>query len=150
MYPQHVKLRIHQYNYLVSSSWHFTLFHEEDARSNNPQVSISYFEFSFNISLWSTPEFSKRSLGFTFHDWSALKTGWQYNVTAWKGQAYVSGNRITLMLTSDRKMKQTVKPVFVQRAMKWKQIPMEWMNEWIFSSETTIQTYFGGLETTKL
>ena len=54
------------------------------------------------------------------------------------------------MLTSDREMKQTAKPVFVQRAMKWKQIPMEWMNEWIFSSETTTQTYFEGPETTKL
>jgi len=51
--------------------------------------------------------------------------GWQYNVAAWKGQAHVSGNRITLKLTSDREMKQTAKPVFVQRAMKWKQIPME-------------------------
>jgi len=26
--------------YLVASSWHFTLFHEEDARSNNPQFSL--------------------------------------------------------------------------------------------------------------
>jgi len=26
MYPKHVGLRIHQYNYLVASSWHFTLF----------------------------------------------------------------------------------------------------------------------------
>jgi len=26
-----------KYNYLVASSWHSTLFHEEDARSNNPQ-----------------------------------------------------------------------------------------------------------------
>jgi len=25
-------------NHLVASSWHFTLFHEEDAQSNNPQV----------------------------------------------------------------------------------------------------------------
>ena len=38
MYPKHVELRIHQQNYLVASSWHFTLFHEEDARSNNPQI----------------------------------------------------------------------------------------------------------------
>ena len=37
MYPKHVELRIHQQNYLVASSWHSTLFHEEDARSNNPQ-----------------------------------------------------------------------------------------------------------------
>ena len=27
MYPKHVELRIHQQNYLVPSSWHFTLFH---------------------------------------------------------------------------------------------------------------------------
>ena len=26
MYPKHVQLRIHQYNYLVASSWHFKLF----------------------------------------------------------------------------------------------------------------------------
>jgi hypothetical protein len=39
MRPKHVELRIHQYNYLVASSWHFTLFHVEDARSNNPQIS---------------------------------------------------------------------------------------------------------------
>ena len=26
MYPKHVELRIHQYNYLVASSWRFTLF----------------------------------------------------------------------------------------------------------------------------
>jgi len=38
-YPKHVELRIHQENYLVASSWHFTLFHEEDAWSNCPQVS---------------------------------------------------------------------------------------------------------------
>jgi len=37
MYPKHVELRIHQYNYLVASSWHCTLFHEEDARSDNPE-----------------------------------------------------------------------------------------------------------------
>ena len=29
MYPKHVELRIHQYNYLVASRWHFTLFHME-------------------------------------------------------------------------------------------------------------------------
>jgi len=40
MYPKHVELRIHQQNYLVATSWHFTLFHEEDARSNSPQVHI--------------------------------------------------------------------------------------------------------------
>jgi hypothetical protein len=28
---------MYQKNYLAASSWHFTLFHEEDARSNNPQ-----------------------------------------------------------------------------------------------------------------
>jgi len=26
------------FSVVVASSWHFTLFHEEDARSNNPQV----------------------------------------------------------------------------------------------------------------
>ena len=40
MYPKHVELRIRHLIYLVASSWHFTLFHEEDAWSNNPQVSI--------------------------------------------------------------------------------------------------------------
>jgi len=25
-------------NYIVASSWQFTLFHDEDARSNNPQI----------------------------------------------------------------------------------------------------------------
>jgi len=40
MYPKHVELRVHQYNYLVASSWHFTLFHEEDARSNNSHLII--------------------------------------------------------------------------------------------------------------
>jgi len=38
MYPKHVELRIHQYDYLVASSWHFALFHEEDARSNITQI----------------------------------------------------------------------------------------------------------------
>ena len=41
MYPKYVELRIQQYNYLVASSWHFKLFHEEDARSNNPQVTLN-------------------------------------------------------------------------------------------------------------
>jgi hypothetical protein len=41
MYPKHVELKIHQQNYLVASSWHFKLFHEEDAWSNNPQVSLA-------------------------------------------------------------------------------------------------------------
>ena len=39
-YPKHFELRIHQYNYVVASSWHFTLFHEEDARSNNHQKEL--------------------------------------------------------------------------------------------------------------
>ena len=29
-------------NYIVASSWHFKLFHKEDARSNNPQVYYLY------------------------------------------------------------------------------------------------------------
>jgi len=41
MRPKHVELRIHQWNYLFASSWHFTLFHEEDAQSNNPQLYYS-------------------------------------------------------------------------------------------------------------
>jgi len=40
MYPKHVELRIHQQNHLVASSWHFTLFHEEDVRTNNPHISL--------------------------------------------------------------------------------------------------------------
>jgi len=42
MYPKHFELRIRQLNYLVVSSWHFTLFHEEDARSNNTQVFATF------------------------------------------------------------------------------------------------------------
>ena len=38
MRPEHVELRIH--HYLVASSRHFTLFHDEDARSNNPQIRL--------------------------------------------------------------------------------------------------------------
>ena len=38
MYPKHAQLRIYQQNYLVESSWRSRLFHEEDARSNNPSV----------------------------------------------------------------------------------------------------------------
>ena len=41
MYLKHVELKIHQYNYLVAPSWHFKLFHEEDAQSNNPQVYLN-------------------------------------------------------------------------------------------------------------
>jgi len=42
MYPKHVELRIYLYqkNYLVASSWNSIFFHEEDARSNNPQKSF--------------------------------------------------------------------------------------------------------------
>jgi len=42
--PKHVELRmyiyiyIYIYNYLVASSWHVTLFNEEDARSNNLHI----------------------------------------------------------------------------------------------------------------
>jgi len=38
MYSKHVELRIHQYNYLVASILHFTVFYEEDARSDNSQI----------------------------------------------------------------------------------------------------------------
>jgi len=37
MYPKHVEVRIYQQNCLFASSLHSTLFHQEDARSNNPQ-----------------------------------------------------------------------------------------------------------------
>jgi len=30
MYPKHAELRVHQKNYLVTSSWHFTLFHSKE------------------------------------------------------------------------------------------------------------------------
>ena len=59
MYPKHVELRIHQQNYLVISSWHFTLFQEEDARSNSPQgwfEAGKYHDNTFNI-------FSRKSEG---------------------------------------------------------------------------------------
>jgi hypothetical protein len=38
MNPKYIELGIHESNYLVASSWHFRLFHEEDVRSNNPRV----------------------------------------------------------------------------------------------------------------
>ena len=41
MYPKHVELRIYQ-NCLVASSWHITLFHEEDAWSNSPQIYCTF------------------------------------------------------------------------------------------------------------
>jgi len=44
MRPKHVELRIHQQNYLVTSSWHFTSFHDEDAQSNNPQIKMDITE----------------------------------------------------------------------------------------------------------
>jgi len=42
MYPKHVELRKYQYSDLVASSWHFTLFHAEDTRSNNTQPAKIY------------------------------------------------------------------------------------------------------------
>jgi len=38
MRPKHVELKKLQINYIVASSWHFTLFHDEDAWSDNPQI----------------------------------------------------------------------------------------------------------------
>jgi len=35
IYPKHVELRIHQYKYLVVSSWHFTLFHSTSKHNIN-------------------------------------------------------------------------------------------------------------------
>ena len=48
MYPKHVELRIHQWSYLVASSWHFTLLHDEDARLINPHSTTRWYIF------WST------------------------------------------------------------------------------------------------
>jgi len=31
-------------NYTVASSWHLTLFHYEDARSNNPQIIVTVID----------------------------------------------------------------------------------------------------------
>jgi len=31
IYPKHVEVRIYQYNYLLASTWHNTLFHEENS-----------------------------------------------------------------------------------------------------------------------
>jgi len=42
MYPKHIELRIHQYNYLVASSWHFTLIHLAHT-SILLQAQIKYF-----------------------------------------------------------------------------------------------------------
>jgi len=33
---------MHRFLLPVASSWHFTLFHDEDAQSNNPQISCTY------------------------------------------------------------------------------------------------------------
>ena len=38
MYPKYVDLRIHKKNYLVASSWHFTVFHN----TNNFRSFVSY------------------------------------------------------------------------------------------------------------
>jgi len=41
---------------MVASSWHFTSFHEEDARSNNPQIQQFYVSHILRIiSLSETP-----------------------------------------------------------------------------------------------
>ena len=37
--------------YPVTSSWHFTLFHEEDERSNNPQIPTVEFLWYVNFSV---------------------------------------------------------------------------------------------------
>ena len=40
----------HRTHDLRSGTWNSTLFHEEDARSNNPQsVGVSYIKVRFNI-----------------------------------------------------------------------------------------------------
>jgi len=60
MRPKHVELRIHQENYLVASSWRLTLFHEQDARSNNPQI---YSWRTFTVFLLHVSEFNTPSSG---------------------------------------------------------------------------------------
>jgi len=47
MRPKHVQLKEFSLNYIVASSWHFTLFHDEDARSNDPQTVINLLLKSF-------------------------------------------------------------------------------------------------------
>ena len=50
----------YQQNHLVVLSWHFKLFHEEDARSNNPQVSTStwfYYKNSYPLHTTTTNGF---------------------------------------------------------------------------------------------
>jgi len=49
MYPKHVEVKIYQLNYLVASSWYSTLFHEEDARSNNHQVEGKIVQEKFTL-----------------------------------------------------------------------------------------------------
>jgi len=38
--PETCRTKETSINCIVASSWHFTLFHDEDARSNNPQISL--------------------------------------------------------------------------------------------------------------
>ena len=42
--PQTCRTKETSINYIVASSWHSTLFHDEDARSNNPQMQ----DYNFN------------------------------------------------------------------------------------------------------
>jgi len=44
MYPQAKDTSI---NFLGASSWHFTSFHDEDARSNNPQELVIWYSATF-------------------------------------------------------------------------------------------------------
>jgi len=37
MRPETCRAKETSINYIVASSWYFTLFHDEDARANNPQ-----------------------------------------------------------------------------------------------------------------
>jgi len=62
MYPKYVEVRIHQKNYLVASSWHFTLFHEEDVRSNNPQFIMHFIYLPAAKLLYLIQHFQKTYL----------------------------------------------------------------------------------------
>jgi len=55
MRPKHVELRIHQLIYIIASSWHFTLLHDEDTRQNNPKNPV-------RVKSSSTPQFRSEIL----------------------------------------------------------------------------------------
>jgi len=95
MYPKHVELRIHQQNYLVASSWHFKLFHEEDARPNNPQVSI-YVWWNF---------FIKGS--------SRIKSNFAVLIGMWMSTLLPAGHTLFLWPVTVSSSETNLKPVYI-------------------------------------